>query len=169
MDTELKKVCEEFISTAVDAFVSPLTSFLDKIDTLEKLADEEGKEKRHLINQQPFAKPGEQLEGLLSFFLRRIRESYAYYKHSYSHALGKKTLTIWNYFLKYVKFWCLLIKFHSCLFVLSWLISCCVLCHVFISYFLFLCRSQEIMVLNIDSTLFEACLKNAQSTERLSD
>ena len=58
VDTELKNICEEFISTAVDSFVSPLTSFLDKIDTLAKLAEEEGKEKRQLIGQQPFAKPG---------------------------------------------------------------------------------------------------------------
>jgi len=57
VDTELKNICEEFISTAVDSFVSPLTSFLDKIDTLAKLAEEEGKEKGHLISQQPFARP----------------------------------------------------------------------------------------------------------------
>ena len=42
----------------MDSFVSPLTSFLDKIDTLAKLAEEEGKEKGHLISQQPFARPG---------------------------------------------------------------------------------------------------------------
>lgn len=58
VDTELKNICEQFISTAVDAFVNPLGSFLDKIDTLAKLAEEEGKEKRQLISQQPFAKPG---------------------------------------------------------------------------------------------------------------
>ena len=58
MDNELKNVCEQFISTAVESFVNPLGSFLDKIDTLSKLAEEEGKEKRQLVGQQPFAKPG---------------------------------------------------------------------------------------------------------------
>ncbi len=58
MDNELKTVCEQFISSVVDSFVSPLSSFLDKIDTLAKLAEEEGKEKRILVAQQPFTKPG---------------------------------------------------------------------------------------------------------------
>ncbi len=58
VDNELKNVCEQFISAVVDSFVNPLTSFIDQIDTLAKLAEEEGKEKRQLVSQQPFAKPG---------------------------------------------------------------------------------------------------------------
>ncbi|XP_065055935.1 conserved oligomeric Golgi complex subunit 3-like [Rhopilema esculentum] len=57
VDAELKNVCEQFIGTAVDNFVSPLTSLLDKMDTLTQLAEEEGKDKHQIINQQPFAKP----------------------------------------------------------------------------------------------------------------
>eukprot|EP00112_Aurelia_sp_Birch-Aquarium-sp1_P012947 Seg2728.2 transcript_id=Seg2728.2/GoldUCD/mRNA.D3Y31 product="Conserved oligomeric Golgi complex subunit 3" protein_id=Seg2728.2/GoldUCD/D3Y31 len=57
VDNQLKDVCEQFITTAVESFINPLGSFLDKIDTLSKLAEEEGKEKRQLVGQQPFAKP----------------------------------------------------------------------------------------------------------------
>eukprot|EP00794_Sanderia_malayensis_P011305 gene11305-12487_t len=57
VDNELKNVCEQFISSVVDSFASLLTSFVDQIDTLAKLAEEEGKDKRQLISQQPFAKP----------------------------------------------------------------------------------------------------------------
>lgn len=58
MDAELKSVCERFISETTDSFIAPLNSLLDKIDTILKMAEQEGKNGQQLLKQQPFAKAG---------------------------------------------------------------------------------------------------------------
>ncbi|XP_066915841.1 conserved oligomeric Golgi complex subunit 3-like [Clytia hemisphaerica] len=56
VDAELKTVCERFISETTDSFIAPLNALLDKIDTILKMAEQEGKNGQQLLKQQPFAK-----------------------------------------------------------------------------------------------------------------
>jgi len=65
VDAELKLVCEQFISEVTDSFIAPLNAILDKIDTILKMAEIEGKDGKLLLKQQPFAKAGI----ILTFFL----------------------------------------------------------------------------------------------------
>lgn len=76
MDAELKTICEQFISETTSSFIAPLNSLLDKIDTILKMAEEEGKDGKQLLKQQPFAKSGEFLFFIvfisqLNFFVTR--------------------------------------------------------------------------------------------------
>lgn len=56
VDSELKIVCELFITDVTDAYIAPLASLLDKIDTILKMAEADGKDGKQLLKQQPFAK-----------------------------------------------------------------------------------------------------------------
>lgn len=58
VDSELKLVCEQFISDVTDSYISPLISLLDKIDTILKMAEADCKDGTQLLKQQPFAKAG---------------------------------------------------------------------------------------------------------------
>lgn len=58
MDSELKVVCEQFITEVTDSYVAPLSNLLDKMDTLLKMAEADGKDGNALLKQQPFAKAG---------------------------------------------------------------------------------------------------------------
>ena len=51
-------MCEQFISDVTDSYISPLLSLLDKIDTIIKMAESDGKDGNNLLKQQPFAKAG---------------------------------------------------------------------------------------------------------------
>ena len=68
VDTELKSVCELFISDVTSSFVSPLISLLDKMDTILKMAEAEGKDASALLKQQPFARAGKNKESILFVF-----------------------------------------------------------------------------------------------------
>ncbi|XP_057302069.1 conserved oligomeric Golgi complex subunit 3-like [Hydractinia symbiolongicarpus] len=56
VDSELKVVCEQFITEVTDSYVAPLINLLDKMDTLLKMAEADGKDGNALLKQQPFAK-----------------------------------------------------------------------------------------------------------------
>lgn len=56
VDAELKLVCEQFISDVTDSYIAPLIGLLDKIDTILKMAESDGKDGRALLKLQPFAK-----------------------------------------------------------------------------------------------------------------
>ena len=67
----MKLVCEQFISETTDSFIAPLNSILDKIDTILKMAEIEGKDGKHLLKQQPFAKAGKITDVLKSLQRRK--------------------------------------------------------------------------------------------------
>lgn len=56
VDSELKIVCENFITDITDSYIAPLTNLLDKLDTILKMAEADSKDGKILISQQPFAK-----------------------------------------------------------------------------------------------------------------
>ncbi|XP_020896480.1 conserved oligomeric Golgi complex subunit 3 [Exaiptasia diaphana] len=57
VDIELRIVCEKFIQHVSDSLISPMSALLSKVDVVVKMAEEEGKDIKAFLKQQPFAKP----------------------------------------------------------------------------------------------------------------
>ncbi|KAJ7330668.1 Golgi transport complex subunit 3 [Desmophyllum pertusum] len=63
VDVELRIVCEQFIQNISESLISPLSAFLAKVTVIKNLAEEEGKDSKAFLKQQPFCKTRECSQG----------------------------------------------------------------------------------------------------------
>jgi len=96
VDSELKLVCEQFISDVTDSYISPLISLLDKIDTILKMAEADGKDGTQLLKQQPFAKA--------DAVRKVVSETYMLLKSKLPTTLQSLTLYLANRDTEYILF-----------------------------------------------------------------
>ncbi|XP_012554836.1 conserved oligomeric Golgi complex subunit 3 isoform X2 [Hydra vulgaris] len=96
VDSELKIVCEQFITDVTESYISPLTSLLDKIDTVLKMAEADGKDSKQLLKQQPFAKA--------DAVRRVVSETYMMLKSKLPATLQSLTLYLANKDTEYILF-----------------------------------------------------------------
>ncbi|XP_058965587.2 conserved oligomeric Golgi complex subunit 3 [Pocillopora verrucosa] len=96
VDVELRIVCEQFIQNVSESLISPLSAFLTKVTVIKNLAQEEGKDTKAFLKQQPFAKP-ENVRKVVS-------ETYMLLKSKLTSTLQSMALFLANKDTEYILF-----------------------------------------------------------------
>ncbi|KAL9965707.1 hypothetical protein ACROYT_G029547 [Oculina patagonica] len=96
VDVELRIVCEQFIQNVSESLISPLSAFLTKVTVIKNLAEEEKKDPKAFLKQQPFAKP-ENVRKVVS-------ETYMLLKSKLTSTLQSMALFLANKDTEYILF-----------------------------------------------------------------
>lgn len=96
VDVELRIVCEQFIQNVSESLISPLSAFLTKVTVIKNLAEEEKKDTKAFLKQQPFTKP-ENVRKVVS-------ETYMLLKSKLTSTLQSMALFLANKDTEYILF-----------------------------------------------------------------